>query len=61
MVGLQGVFSLTGSFFGFPITMNVLPRMNLVFNFDFLMVSSMFNVDLDYRYRIKAVCEKVKS
>ena len=29
VVGLHAVFSLTGSFFGFPITINVLPRINL--------------------------------
>ena len=29
VVGLHDEFSLTGSFFGLPITMNVLPRINL--------------------------------
>ena len=46
MVGQQGVFSLTGSFCGRPITIKVLPRINLHLSLFFLISSKMNKVDL---------------
>jgi len=46
VVGQQGVFSLTGSFCGRPITIKVLPRINLHLSLFFLISSKMNKVDL---------------
>ncbi len=43
-VGLQGEFSSTGNFSGRPITMNVLPRINLQGRFNSLIFSNIIRV-----------------
>jgi len=48
VVGLQVEFSFTGNFLGFPITMKVLPRINLHFLFTCLIFSRINRVDFAF-------------
>ena len=48
VVGLQGVSSVTGSLFGLPTTINVLPKTNAHYLFIFLIFSKINKVDLEF-------------
>ena len=53
MVGLQELFSFTGKCLGFPITINVLPKINRHFKLRILIDSKIFNVDFVFESRSK--------